>query len=893
MIVNVIFDAGKGSVSEASREQALGVPFGSLPIPVRAGYRFEGWYLRGTRVTESTVLEAEDDIRLQALWTKVKEKRKSSSFKRQKTAVIVLAAVAVLLLVAWAIVSQIIAIYYVTDTYVDEHGKEQSERYTIKREDGVYKMFDSDGTRMPNREGNDEVFITKGGNQYHVDPLTGECVLKAYVDNATLTDHEAAVGTTLLLYPEITASTVYSIEVTNAFGSYTFVHTPEKTYIEGFENARFSYDQQLYARLVFSCGWTSVTRKLTTAAAVAMNEAGEIDYAAYGLDEPQASFRVRGIKEKVEVSDGDDYFVPDPNQDYTVYVGDLTPSGNSYYVRIEGTRSQAVYILNSTYISQTILEPIESMIKPQAVHTVSVNTHSMANDFALFKLDNWTLSNPEGIGELVVAFTYDDLEHRRFTLNQTAPYLNSGAELMGGYAINDTSASTVLSQLYALECLSCVRLGVNNETLTEFGLDQNVYYLTYELPDYPDDPSVLLIAREKNENGNYYVASVTYDMILEIEPEFLPFIEWRDADWYKKYFLQMELSYLKGLKFQFGDEVYDFTMDNSDTYSYYRTTSDGITYLEKADLNYGYLVSENGKTYYKTGDASYRITSVIDFDTVQPVTFREAMTNTSLRNVIFRAENFYYAKDGEAYRIETLPQELNAQSELTDQVLYKSIKGDEENGFYLEFTLRGKEYKLALLRTLSEELYYRDKNGYVATLMLDSDGMVAIMDGTAINYTISINSSSITTGNDTVEYLTANENLRRLYRKLILLSLEGDVNEKDVQERYGMTVEEFIASRPAMASIQIKGSDYASLLNGYTYFDGDEELRWHTEDLQKNILVSFYRYTPEKAIVTLQLLDENGKPTGEAEGRFYVQAEYLEKLEGYVKSFVSREEVPE
>ena len=62
IIVNVIFDAARGEVSIESREAVVGVALGTLPRPTRAGYRFEGWYQNGIRVTEDTVPELDEDI---------------------------------------------------------------------------------------------------------------------------------------------------------------------------------------------------------------------------------------------------------------------------------------------------------------------------------------------------------------------------------------------------------------------------------------------------------------------------------------------------------------------------------------------------------------------------------------------------------------------------------------------------------------------------------------------------------------------------------------------------------------------------------------------------------------------------------------------------------------
>ena len=83
-IINLIFDANRGAVSQLSREGTVGEPFGQLPIPTRRGYIFVGWYHGEAPVTPDTVIETDEDIRLVARWEKAApapDKKRSS--KRQ------------------------------------------------------------------------------------------------------------------------------------------------------------------------------------------------------------------------------------------------------------------------------------------------------------------------------------------------------------------------------------------------------------------------------------------------------------------------------------------------------------------------------------------------------------------------------------------------------------------------------------------------------------------------------------------------------------------------------------------------------------------------------------------------------------------------------------------
>lgn len=79
----ITFDANGGTVSPETKTVTYGQPIGSLPIPVRTGYRFDGWYTidvetGGAKVNEDTVFiffmsagGGGSYSNLQAHWTKI------------------------------------------------------------------------------------------------------------------------------------------------------------------------------------------------------------------------------------------------------------------------------------------------------------------------------------------------------------------------------------------------------------------------------------------------------------------------------------------------------------------------------------------------------------------------------------------------------------------------------------------------------------------------------------------------------------------------------------------------------------------------------------------------------------------------------------------------------
>lgn len=70
----VIFNANEGTVKEESKNVNYGKVYGNLPIPVRAGYEFNGWYTdvkAGSLIDKNTIVSAVSDQVLYARWTPI------------------------------------------------------------------------------------------------------------------------------------------------------------------------------------------------------------------------------------------------------------------------------------------------------------------------------------------------------------------------------------------------------------------------------------------------------------------------------------------------------------------------------------------------------------------------------------------------------------------------------------------------------------------------------------------------------------------------------------------------------------------------------------------------------------------------------------------------------
>ena len=147
-IINIIFDPAKGTLTTSSREAVVGRAVGELPTPTRPGFVFAGWYLGEELITTSTVITSDEDLRLVARWVKKAGSKKVTMYKKQKLAVVLLSVATVALIATLLLVKYFTAIYGLEDIYFGDDGTKYTEKYYVKKSDGVYALFDKDGNKM-------------------------------------------------------------------------------------------------------------------------------------------------------------------------------------------------------------------------------------------------------------------------------------------------------------------------------------------------------------------------------------------------------------------------------------------------------------------------------------------------------------------------------------------------------------------------------------------------------------------------------------------------------------------------------------------------------------------------------------------------------------------------
>ena len=878
-IINIIFDPAKGTLTTSSREAVVGRAVGELPTPARPGFAFAGWYLGEELITTSTVITSDEDIRLVAHWVKKAGSKKVTMYKKQKLAVALLSVATVVLIATLLLVKYFTAIYGLEDVYFGDDGTKYTEKYYVKKSDGVYALFDKDGNKM--EVNSDGYHIAKSGNQYTIDPETGDYSLYAVVDYDSVGGESLGFSDRIMMFPQIKQSDTSFIEVTNEYGTYKFYRDPKDGYVKiaGTEDAVVNYDPELYASLCVSTGYMLTMQKLDFSSDVAPRlEDGSIDYSAYGLVDvyddsgkliySPARYTIGGKHLKDINGDGairaDEYV----NAEYTVLVGEPLLSDGGYYVQLEKgvltadgynmeiEKREAVYIVSAD-IKDTVLQPVESMVTPMITYPTTMTQYLMVYEFVLgtANLKEGSVDPSKAKLDVIASFSFSDLDSRINTIYTSKPYI-SHESLTKGYSINDNNASGVLGNMYEMQFLGCKKLGLyktdengefvlnskgekmlDTEVLAKYGLDKDIYYMAYLSPlidstganvtnDKGEQEYIQnqLLISQKTPEGTYYVASLLCNMIVEVDQYYLSFLEWEKSDWYYQYFFSHNMAYLTDMEFTYGDKTYNFSFDNTLSYAFYEKSAGKWAVI---DLEKGNLVKhDNGSyTYYDKNGTAHTV-RIVDFSN------KEAFS--------MEKQKIYYTDSYGKYEI--------------------TVSSPNLYVYCLQYT-EGKD------------------------------------DPNLLDYVIT-NTYITDSGDEKTEMVSGIDNFRAFYRKLLYLSIEGDIDPHEFETNMGMTMQEYIAQGEDVCQAVIKAHirDYASVLNQHTDKDGDKT--W-TKDNENDIIIRFYRYSERKSLLTVEVIekyDADGNPVSDPTNvacSFYVRADYIESIADAAEKVLNKEIVEE
>ena len=556
-----MFRAERGECQVRAREGQTGEPFGELPVAVRSGYLFDGWFTApdgGEKVTPTDIIAAESDLTLYAHYTKKTGGRKSS-YRKQRTFLVALIATIALLSVALVAVNYIVSII----PYVDEGDPstpDDDRTYRAKKKDGVYSIYDEDGVEL--QKNSDGYYLAHSGAQLSLDGDTGKITEYAvvYIEGS----EQVGGNSRILMFPQIKQTDVAKIEVTNAHGSYTlYVDDNGKVQIKGYETDRvvIQYDKEKYAYLCVAAGYPLSIRRLDTAAVL------ERGYAEYGL---VPEVRVDAEGNEYDYAPAEYTITSKSGASYTVLIGDAIVSDAGYYVKLKGEQNKSVYVMSNTNYDVTLLAPVEQLITPMLTYPTTLTDCYDVEDFTLASYPD----GREGEARIHVSFDYIDLLAREKTLYSTEPYQPNvgGGYKYSGYRLSSTEISPVLQELYDPNVTRVLKLGINKDTLAAYGLDDPAFVLTYKLRidtdgDGKKDSTIenSLLIGEKTASGTYLVASALCDVIAEVDQSSLYWLEYESIDWVEPTMFWINLAFLRTIEVSSPTYSSVITLDNSKT----------------------------------------------------------------------------------------------------------------------------------------------------------------------------------------------------------------------------------------------------------------------------------------------------------------------------------------
>ncbi len=650
-------------------------------------------------------------------------RRRRSSAKMQRNWIIALSVVIVLLIVAFCV-----ADYYVNLIFFEDSDGAQ---YTIRQRDGIYVMCDSTGSVLDlsvsaDTANNLYIYVTELGTEVKVDPETGVNVIYSVID--TVEGEEVGVSDRIQMFKQIQQADIDSIEIHNGTGSFIFYVDKDGDFqIKGFEG--IPYNQVIFSSLAVSCGYSLSTRKIEDPI---KDENGL--YTEYGL-----APEVR-VDEEGNEYDYSPYWyrITDINGvSHTVYVGDPVPSRTGYYVKLP--ERDAVYVMNysldgsmigmydgKTYdsIESVIHEPIETFVTPMVTYPMEMNNYFDVDYFAMWDGETF-MSIPENATEEeimeyepIVSFTYWDLDDRSGTIYANTPYVLGNPE---GYTANDNSIDACLQSFYTLSTLGVVELGVDDNDLKEFGLDEPEYVIYF---DFLGEYEHWILISAETESGTRYMTSGIYDLIVEVDRTALPFLNYTKNEWVDDLYFSMNLAWATKVEVEYDGVTYTFELDNS--------LSDSVTNEEcSADAKEDGTISSANMSIVATDSNGGKMEAISNLTVNDKSGYKWVIDHETVKAYNSAGDRVnitggYYATNGRGEEVVALYGYIDTTDGYQVYVTADRIRIMTADGVLLKDYLR---YGMSNFRKLFSSLLYASKQGSVhdGTSALTEDEVNSIL----------------------------------------------------------------------------------------------------------------------------------------------------------------------
>ncbi|MBE6573805.1 MAG: DUF4340 domain-containing protein [Ruminococcaceae bacterium] len=320
------------------------------------------------------------------------------------------------------------------------------------------------------------------------------------------------VSFTQLLYPSMEKEDIAEISVHNDESDFGFFSDKDGNFFLT-DYVGTVYDADAFSYLVVSSRYPTVYQRMTTDLS---------NLKQYGLDKESDPAWY-----EITSKDG---------RSYKVYIGDLAPTENRYYVMVEG--QEAIY-LSGTDIDY-MLRSKEAYVKPYIAYPVDSNEYYMTERFTLKKrVDDETVIDVRWL---------EDEERQELGIENYYTF-----EYPKGYSVNSTNYDTVLQtfvEFLGTETVAfCnVNEAMPEEKLIEYGVDVDSYeyelYYKYKgIENYIYIGEVLkdtetVIDEKTGEETEVetglefrYVYSPGFSLIAKVSTDTLKFLNWDKIDY--------------------------------------------------------------------------------------------------------------------------------------------------------------------------------------------------------------------------------------------------------------------------------------------------------------------------------------------------------------------------
>ncbi len=575
--------------------------------------------------------------------------KKRNMLKKQRLAAILAAVVLLLLVILLCVVLYFADIY----SFEDING----DKYTVKKENGVYALFYGNGEKCGITELDGEsCYITSFGTIVSVDGESGETEIKVVVE--TSGTEVGTFGAIVSLFKEMTydedavkdkSMIIESIEVKNSHGSYTFVRNGDDFEIKGSERTPFSATS--FAVFASMCGRARSSRRVSEPKLL---PTGEIDYAEYGLASELRILTETDAEgnelEKEYLYEPAVYTITSMNGDvHEIMVGDVTVTGTGFYAKYNGGKvyngkgydesaaRDTVYVLGITedvlYGGPDSLEllngRIESFVTPKIVSTMGLTDYFYVSNFVIrdnIDYYNIKLELSEKFGEddigsdeflaeyerlfdkyshQVCNFSFYDMEARAGGMYAYTPYI-SNLKYADGYYLNSDNVDLMLYGFYQTEFLEVVKLSPSADELDEYGLAEPPYMVSflYKTKDADGKDAYaenFVDISAKNSDGSYYAYSQMYDMIVRVSGESFAFLDWDESNWYNEKYIQMSISHVDSILIESPAFSTEFKVEDSAS-RYLEYVAGSYRKLTVGDVEYTVKKDSSGKYVLMQGD---------------------------------------------------------------------------------------------------------------------------------------------------------------------------------------------------------------------------------------------------------------------------------------------------